>query len=150
MKRSTASRAQTRRNSLGKEHAAKAFMEERDPLTERIIGCAIAVHRELGPGLLESVYETPLCIQLAKAGLRFERQRVIPLIYEGVYVGDYKPDLIVEGEVVVDVKSVLHFEPVFIAQMLTYLKITGLRRGLILNFNKAVLKAGIKRVTRFD
>ena len=60
------------------------------------------------------------------------------------------PDLIVEGEVIVDVKSVLQFEPVFIAQMLTYLRITGLRRGLILNFNKAVLKAGIKRVTRFD
>ena len=68
----------------------------------------------------------------------------------GVYVGDYKPDLIVENEVVVDVKSVLQFEPVFIAQMLTYLRMTGLRRGLILNFNKAVLKAGIKRVTRFD
>lgn len=75
---------------------------------------------------------------------------MIPLIYEGVYVGDYKPDLIVEGEVVVDVKSVLQFEPVFIAQMLIYLRITQLRRGLILNFNKAVLKAGIKRVTRFD
>lgn len=110
----------------------------------------IEVHRELGPGLLESVYETPLRIQLAKNGIRFERQRRIPLIYEGVYVGGYKPDLIVQGEVVVDVKSVLHFEPVFIAQMLTYLRITGLRRGLILNFNKAVLKAGIKRVTRFD
>lgn len=110
----------------------------------------IEVHRELGPGLLESVYETPLRIQLAKNGIRFERQRRIPLIYEGVYVGDYKPDLIVQGEVVVDVKSVLHFEPVFIAQMLTYLRITGLRGGLILNFNKAVLKAGIKRVTRFD
>ena len=89
-------------------------------------------------GLLERAYETPLCIELVKNGLRFERQRVIPLLYEGVYVGDYKPDVIVEREVVVDVKSVLHFEPVFIAQMLTYLRLTGLRRGLILNFNKAV------------
>ena len=125
-------------------------MEERDSLTERIIGCAIEVHRQLGPGLLESVYETPLCIQLAKSGLQFERQRVIPLRYDGIYVGDYRPDLIVEGEVIVEVKSVLRFEPVFVAQMLTYLRITGLRRGLILNFNKAVLTAGIKRVTRFD
>ena len=91
-------------------------MEERDPLTERIIGCAIEVHRQLGPGLLESVYETPLCIQLARSGLCFERQRVIPLIYEGVYVGDYKPDLIVEGEVVVDVKSVLQFEFVNVSE----------------------------------
>lgn len=125
-------------------------MEERDPITERIIGCAIEVHRQLGPGLLESAYETPLCIELAKNSVRFERQRVIPLIYNSVHVGDYKPDLIVENEVVVEIKSALHFEPVFIAQMLTYLRITGLRRGLIINFNKALLKAGIKRVTRFD
>jgi GxxExxY protein len=125
-------------------------MEERDPLTERIIGCAIEVHREFGPGLLENAYETPLCIQLANNGIKFERQRVIPLIYQGVYAGDYRPDLIVEGQVMVEVKSVLHFEPVFVSQMLTYLRITGLRRGLILNFNKTVLKAGIKRVTRFD
>lgn len=125
-------------------------MEERDPLTERIIGCAITVHKALGPGLLESVYETPLCIELAKSGLRFDRQRTIPLTYEGVYVGDYRPDLVVENAVVIDVESVLKFEPVFVAQMLTYLRITGLRKGLILNFNKEVLKAGIKRVSRFD
>ena len=125
-------------------------MEDRDPLTERIIGCAIEVHRQLGPGLLESAYEVPLCIQLAKASLRFDRQRVVPLIYDGVRVGDYKPDLIVEEQVIVEVKSVLRWEPVFVAQMLTDLRITGLRRGLLLNFNKEVLKAGIKRVTRFD
>ena len=125
-------------------------MDDRDPLTERIIGCAIAVHRELGPGLLESAYETPLCIRLVKAGIRFERQRVVPLMFDGVYVGEYRPDLSVEGQVIVEVKSVLRWEPVFVAQMLTYLRITRLRRGLLLNFNKEVLKAGIKRVTRFD
>ena len=125
-------------------------MDEPDALTERIIGCAIQVHRQLGPGLLESSYETPLCIELAKNRIRFERQRVIPLLYDGVHVGDYRPDLIVENEVIIEIKSALHFEPVFIAQMLTYLRITGLRRGLIINFNKALLKAGIKRVTRFD
>ena len=122
-------------------------MEEQDPLTERIIGCAIEVHRQLGPGLLEKPYEIALCIALARAKIRFDRQRMVPLIYEGIHVGDYFPDLIVEDAVVVEVKSVLRFEPVFVAQMLTYLRITGLKRGLILNFNKPVLKAGIKRVS---
>lgn len=122
-------------------------MEEQDPITEGIIGCAISVHRQLGAGLLESAYETALCVELARRGLRFDKQRVIPLVYEGVLVGDYKPDLIVENAVVVEVKSVLRFEPVFLAQMLTYLRITNVRRGLILNFNKPVMKAGIKRVS---
>jgi len=121
--------------------------DDRDPLTERIIGCAIEVHRQLGPGLLVKPYDTALCIALARAGIRFERQRKVALIFEGVHVGDYFPDLIVEEEVVVEIKSVLKFEPVFLAQMLTYLRITGLKRGLILNFNKPVLKAGIKRVS---
>lgn len=80
---------------------------------------AIAVHRQLGAGLLESAYETALCVELARRGLRFDRQRLIPLVYEGVRVGDYKTDLIVEDAVVVEVKSVLRFEPVFLAQMLT-------------------------------
>jgi GxxExxY protein len=124
--------------------------DETDPISEQIIGCAIQVHKELGPGLLESAYEVPLRIQLAKRGIRFDCQRVIPLIYDGVKVGEYRPDLIVEDAVIVEVKSVLRFEPVFVAQMLTYLRITGLRRGLILNFNRALMKAGIKRVTRFE
>jgi GxxExxY protein len=71
---------------------------------------------------------------------------LLPLFYKGINVGDFRPDLIVEGAVVVEVKSVLRFEPVFVAQMLTYLRITGLRRGLLLNFNKPILTAGIKRI----
>ena len=125
-------------------------MEEQDPLTEQIIGCAIEVHRRLGAGLLEKPYETALCMELAKQGMKFIRQRKVPLTYDAILVGEYQPDLIVEDEVVVEVKSVMRFEPVFTAQMLTYLRITNLRRGLILNFNSVVLKAGIKRVTRFD
>jgi GxxExxY protein len=121
-------------------------MDARDPLTERIIGCAIEVHRHLGAGLLESAYQTALCVELATQGVPFERERRIPLFYRGVAVGEYRPDLIVDNAVVVEVKSVLQFEPVFVAQMLTYLRITGLRRGLLLNFNKTVLRAGIKRV----
>ena len=69
----------------------------------------------------------------------------MPLVYKGVSVGEYRPDLVIEGEVVVEVKSVLHFEPVFTAQMLTYLRITGLKTGLLLNFNRPVLREGIKR-----
>ena len=121
-------------------------MDDRDPLTERIIGCAIEVHRHLGAGLLESAYQTALCVELAMQGIPFDRERVVPLVYKGVSVGEYRPDLIVERQVVVEVKSVLQFEPVFVAQILTYLRITGLRRGLLLNFNKSVLKAGVKRV----
>lgn len=121
--------------------------DEPDPVTERIIGCAIEVHRHLGAGLLESAYEAALCIELAKASLQFDRQRSVPLYYGEQLVGAYRPDLIVASEVVVEVKSVLKLEPVFVAQMLTYLRITGLKRGLILNFNRAVMKAGIKRVS---
>ena len=120
---------------------------ETDPLTERIIGCAINVHRDLGAGLLERPYEIALCVELAHEGIPFDKERTIPLVYRGVNVGDFRPDLIVDNAVVVDVKSVVDFEPVFAAQMLTYLRLTGLKRGLILNFNRPVLKAGIKRVS---
>jgi GxxExxY protein len=120
---------------------------ENDPLTERIIGCAIEVHRSLGAGLLERPYEAALCVELASQGIRYDKERQIPLLYRGINVGDFRPDLIVENAVVVEVKSVLQFEPVFVAQMLTYLRLTGLKRGLILNFNRSVLKAGIKRVS---
>jgi GxxExxY protein len=124
-----------------------SMTEEHDPLTERIIGCAIEVHRCLGAGLLERPYEVALCIELAHQGIRYDREKTIPLLHRGLKVGDFRPDLIVEDAVVVEVKSVLQFEPVFVAQMLTYLRLTGLKRGLILNFNRSVLKAGIKRVS---
>ena len=121
-------------------------MDHDHTTTDRIIGCAIEVHRDLGAGLLESAYQTALCVELAHSGILFERERLVPLEYRGVRVGDYRPDLIVEGIVVVEIKSVLRFDPVFTAQMLTYLRITGLRVGLLLNFNKSVLRDGIKRV----
>lgn len=120
-------------------------MEARDPLTERIIGCAIEVHRHMGAGLLERAYALAMRVELAASGLEFEYERPVPLTYKGVLVGEYRPDLIVEGQVVVEVKSVLHFEPVFTAQMLTYLRITNIHTGLILNFNRPVLREGIKR-----
>jgi GxxExxY protein len=114
-------------------------------LTEQIIGCAIEIHKQLGPGLLESAYHSAMCIELAFNRLQFERERSIPAEYRGVKIGEYRPDLIVQDEVVVEIKSVLHYEPVFTAKMLTYLRVTGLRVGLVLNFNRPVLKDGINR-----
>ena len=121
-------------------------MDHNTIVTEKIIGCAIEVHRDLGPGLLEEPYHTGLCVELAHQGVSFARQRKIPLMYRGIQIGSYIPDLIVEDTVVVEVKSVLHFDDVFTAQMLTYLRLTKLRVGLIINFNKRLLRDGIKRV----
>ena len=117
-------------------------------ITEQIIGCAIEVHRHLGPGLLESVYESAMCVELETAGLPFARQIGVPVYYKGELIAEHRPDLVVKDEVVVEIKSVEQFNPVFVAQMLTYLQITGLRVGLILNFNRPVMKDGIKRVSR--
>ncbi len=122
------------------------FTEVRDPLTEKIIGCAIEVHRMLGPGLLEATYEAALCVELELTGLSFQRQSVVPVTYKNRPVGDYRLDLIVENSVVIEIKSVDRFDPVFEAQLLTYLKITGIKRGLLLNFNSRLLKDGIKRM----
>ena len=122
------------------------FPEEKDPLTEKIIGCAIEVHRTLGPGLLEQTYESALCVELQLAGVSFQRQVAVPVTYKNHPVGDYRLDLLVEIAAVVEIKSVDRFDPIFEAQLLTYLKITGLKRGLLLNFNSRLLKDGIKRL----
>ena len=124
---------------------AENAMQESDPLTEKIIGCAIEVHRQLGPGLLESAYQSAMSIELEFVGLRFEREKTFPVDYRGVKIGFYRPDLIVQDEVVVEVKCVANYDPVFTAQMLTYLRVTGIKTGLLLNFNRPVLKDGIKR-----
>ena len=116
-------------------------------VTDQIIACAIEVHRHLGPGLLESVYESAMCLELKSAGLAFKRQAGVPVYYKGELIAEHRPDLVVNDLVVIEVKSVERFNPVFVAQMLTYLQITGLRVGLILNFNRAVMKDGIKRVS---
>ena len=119
----------------------------RDPRTEPIIACAIEVHEALGPGLLESPYQAAMCIALSDRGLAVERERLFPAVFRGVTVGQYRPDLIVNNQVVVEIKSVERYEPVFLAQMLTYLRITRLQVGLIINFNKPRLVDGIKRVS---
>lgn len=115
-------------------------------VSDRIIGAAIEVHRQLGPGLLETPYRRALSIELVHQGLRVETNRHIPMEYRGELIGEYIPDLIVEDTVVVEVKSVSHLEPIFTAQGVTYLRLTQLRVGLILNFNVPKLVNGLKRV----
>lgn len=120
-------------------------METINQLTERIIGCAIEVHKALGPGLLEAMYEEALCIELMDSGLKFQRQVAIPALYKGREVGEYRIDLLVEDAVIVELKSVERFDPVFEAQILTYLRVTGKKIGLLINFNSRLLTAGVKR-----
>ena len=115
------------------------------PLTEMIIGCAIEVHRQLGPGLLEQTYEAALCIELQNASMNFVRQPIFPVIYKGQPIGEYRLDLIVDDSVVVEIKSVERFDPIFESQVLTYLRVTGKKVGLLMNFNSRLLRDGIKR-----
>jgi len=116
-------------------------------ITEIIIGAAIRVHRTLGPGLLESVYLACLAFELAEEGVGVETQRPIPVEYRGVRLEcGFRADLIVEGAVIVEVKSLERLAPVHQAQMITYLRLSGCLVGLILNFNSRVMKDGIKRV----
>lgn len=114
-------------------------------VTERIIKCAIAVHRELGPGLLEAIYEEALDIECKIEGLQVTRQFKVPVLYRGKTIGEYQPDMLVNDLVIAEIKSVERFDPVFEAQVLTYLKITGKRVGLLINFNSRLVKDGIKR-----
>jgi GxxExxY protein len=105
------------------------------------------VHRSLGPGFLESTYENALCAELSRAGLKFERQVVFPIIYKGAVMGEHRVDLLVEDKVIVELKAVSHFEEVFFAQVLAYLRVTGKRVGLLFNFNVTVLmsEGGFRR-----
>jgi len=119
-----------------------------DALTQQIIGAAIAVHRELGPGLLESSYEACLTFELVERRLRFERQKPLPLVYRGRTLDcGYRIDLLVEEEVVVEVKSVERLEPIHNAQVLSYLRLSSRKVGLLINFNvKWLADRGIRRV----
>lgn len=116
-------------------------------ITEGIIGCAIQVHKELGPGLLESSYEECLNYELNSAGFFVERQKPLPMIYKGVQLDcGYRLDLVVEQKIIIEVKSVEDLSDVHVAQILTYLKLSKCKLGLLLNFNVALLKHGIKRI----
>ena len=116
-------------------------------ISEKIIGAAITVHKELGPGLLESSYEECLYFELIQSGLYVEKQKPLPLIYKGVNLDcGYRIDLLVEGKVIVEVKAVEEFHDIHLAQILTYLKLAKIMLGLLMNFNELMLKNGVKRV----
>lgn len=115
-------------------------------LTDKIIASAIEVHRHLGPGLLESTYEDCICLELEIRGISFERQKPLPLTYKGRQISSkYRMDLVVAGKVVIELKCVETIAPVHEAQLLTYLRLSKLRVGFILNFYVPLMRDGIKR-----
>jgi GxxExxY protein len=116
-------------------------------ITHKIIGAAIEVHRALGPGLLESAYEACLAFELAERGLKVEQQKPLPVVYKGVHLDcGYRLDLLVENAVIVELKAVSELAPIHEAQVLSYLKLSGCKVGLLINFNVKVLKQGIRRL----
>jgi len=121
--------------------------DDLDRLSKEVIGAAIEVHRVLGPGLLESAYEESLAWELTNRGVKVERQVAIPVRYKELRIEDgYRIDLLVNKELILELKSVDSFKPVHTAQMLTYLKMTDCKLGLLLNFKVDVMRKGIKRV----
>jgi GxxExxY protein len=123
------------------------MQEELNRLTELVIGAGIRVHRELGPGLLESAYEACLEFELKSLGLQVERQKALPVRYRDVVVEcGYRIDLLVEGKVIVEWKSIEKLAPIHDAQLLSYLKLSGCHVGLLMNFNVRALRDGIKRI----
>ncbi len=116
-----------------------------------VFDCALRVHKQLGPGLLESAYEECLCYELRKLNLKVSKQRPLPLIYEDVFLEvGYRVDLMIEEKFIVEIKSVEALNDVHLAQILTYLKLSGCKLGMLINFNVSLLKYGIKRVINGD
>jgi GxxExxY protein len=123
-------------------------MKPDDPLTQRVIGAAIDVHRSLGPGLLESAYEECLCSELKQAGILFKRQVPLPVEYKSVRLEcGYRMDLVVQDALIVEIKTVERLLPIHEAQLLTYLKLSKRPTGLLLNFHTAALRDGIRRMS---
>src|SRR5260221_14755594 len=124
-----------------------AAPHQNDLLTEKIIGFAIEVHRNLGTGLLESAYDECLCYELDHSGLAFRRQVPLPVVYKAIRLDcGYRMDVVIEERVIVEIKSVERLMPIHEAQMLTYMKLGGIFIGLLLNFNTPVLKEGLRRL----
>ena len=119
---------------------------EPKPLSYHIIGAAIEVHRILGPGLLESIYENALCVELAERNLKYSQQKPVQADYKGHAVGNLVLDLVVEDRIILELKSVKQLAPIHTAQLISYLKLTGLQTGLLINFNIEVLRKGITRI----
>jgi GxxExxY protein len=115
-------------------------------LSERVIGLAIEIHRQVGPGLLESAYEECMCFELKQAGIQFARQVSLPMIYKGFRLDcAYRIDITIEEDVLLEIKSVERLLPIHEAQMITYLRLSGRKVGLLMNFNTPKLKDGLRR-----
>jgi len=115
------------------------------PSTELVIGCAIRVHKQLGPGMFESVYQTCLALELTRAGLQFDEEVAVSITYEGTHIpGAFRADFIVERELIVEVKSIERVLPIHSRQVLTYMRLSGLKKGLLINFHVTLLKYGLK------
>lgn len=125
--------------------SSSVLSPETDALITRIIGCALAVHRELGPGFLESIYSAALSIELTDEGIPFERERPITVNYRGRQIPGQRVDFIVGSTVIVEIKAVARLDPVFQAKLISYMRTTGLRAGLLINFSSPLLKEGIRR-----
>ena len=119
--------------------------EQNDPLTRRIIACAIEVHKRLGPGLLEKLYKESMTIEMELCGLKVEKNIKVAVEYKGKPIGEYFIDILVEDAVILELKSVERHDPVFEAQILSYMKLTNKKVGLLINFNSKMVKDGIKR-----
>ena len=128
-------------------HRGDAEARRLDLLTEQVIGACIEVHRTLGPGLLESAYEECLCHELSLRKIRFERQVPLPVQYKAVKLDcGYRMDLVIEKRIVIELKTVESLLPIHEAQLLTYLKLSGIKCGLLVNFHVPLLKSGLKRI----
>ncbi len=123
------------------------MMKELNELSYKIIGCIYDVHSELGPGLLESTYEVCLAYELSAAGLYVDRQKALPVVYKDVKLdAGYRIDIIVEGKIILEIKSIEQIVPIHKAQLMTYLKLSNVKLGLLLNFNVKDMKTGIDRI----
>src|SRR5262245_54606317 len=128
-----------------KNSPSKISPVQDDPLTRKIIACAIEVHKKLGPGLLEKLYKEAMIIELELNGLKVQKNVQIPVEYKGRPIGDYFIDLLVEDLVILELKSVERHDPVFEAQILSYMRLADKKVGLLINFNSKMVKDGVKR-----
>jgi GxxExxY protein len=123
----------------------KRLPEQDDPLTRKIIACAIEVHKRLGPGLLEKLYKEAMVIEMECDGLKVQKNVKLPVEYKGQPIGDYFIDILAENTVILELQSVERHDSVFEAQILSYMRLTGKKVGLLINFNSKWVKDGIKR-----
>lgn len=134
-------------NHQGTKAPSEPIPEEMNAVASKVVDAVFAVHTALGPGLLESIYELCLLHEIKKRGLRAERQVSLPIVYDGLHLdAGLRLDLVVEGRVVIELKAVETLLPIHEAQVLTYLKLSGCRLGLLVNFNSALIKHGIQRI----